>query len=289
MFFAHKVWFNLRASLVNKEDGAQIEKIFKLTTTIELMVERSPEILYLADSLRLVKLISKAEMTDLLENDLLHLIQMHKPDLKDSQLKDDATSKALLKLKSDLFAHLAQNKDGSVDEEKKDNELPYASIRSMLSTMGIKLKPYVSIFWTPDSVDNSDRDLKIRAFLSTPGFINDLADISVKIIRSTNKKKYLKKQLDKINERLPATCYVPVLRKDQRNYMVLSIASSESRLFITAEKAPFLINLEVFQPQELELHIQQEINETRPRAFEILKQLNILNKDSSQLLKSINL
>jgi len=37
--------------------------------------------------------------------------------------------------------------------------------------------------------------------------------------------------------------------------MVLQIAEIESRLFITAEKAPYLICVEVFQPQELELII----------------------------------
>jgi hypothetical protein len=38
--------------------------------------------------------------------------------------------------------------------------------------------------------------------------------------------------------------------------MILRIAEKESRLFITAEKAPFLLCIEAFQPQELELYIQ---------------------------------
>ena len=37
--------------------------------------------------------------------------------------------------------------------------------------------------------------------------------------------------------------------------MVLKIDEAESRLFITAEKAPYLICLEAFQPNEIELHI----------------------------------
>lgn len=49
-----------------------------------------------------------------------------------------------------------------------------------------------------------------------------------------------------MNENLPATCYIPILSKSQRNFMVLNIAEAESRLFITAEKAPYLICLEVF-------------------------------------------
>lgn len=78
--------------------------------------------------------------------------------------------------------------------------------------------------------------------------INDLTDISVKILKSENKLKFLQDSLQKINKNLPATCYVPILSKFQRNYMALNIVEKESRLFITAEKAPFLICVEVFQP-----------------------------------------
>lgn len=86
--------------------------------------------------------------------------------------------------------------------------------------------------------------------------INDLTDISVKILKSENKMKFLHESLAKINKNLPATAYVPILSKLHRNYMALNIAEQESRLFITAEKAPFLICVEVFQPQELELYVQ---------------------------------
>jgi hypothetical protein len=40
--------------------------------------------------------------------------------------------------------------------------------------------------------------------------------------------------------------YVPLLSKLHRNYMILNIAELESRLFVTAEKAPYLICIEVF-------------------------------------------
>jgi len=59
-----------------------------------------------------------------------------------------------------------------------------------------------------------------------------------------------------MNKSLPATTYMPILSSTfARNFMILNIAYPESRLFITAEKAPFLICIEVFQPQELEMHI----------------------------------
>lgn len=60
------------------------------------------------------------------------------------------------------------------------------------------------------------------------------------------------------------------MAKDCRNYMVLKVVPDESRLFITATKAPYLICIEVFQPLELELHVKDEINHVKPRAFEIL-------------------
>lgn len=91
--------------------------------------------------------------------------------------------------------------------------------------------------------------------MSTPSFISDLTDISVRILKSDNKEKFLSDNLQKMNKSLPATTYTPILSNFQRNYMVLNIAHQESRLFITAEKAPFLICIEVFQPQELELYI----------------------------------
>ena len=70
--------------------------------------------------------------------------------------------------------------------------------------------------------------------MSTPNFINDLTDISIKILQSENKMEFLQESLQNINKCLPATVYVPILSKSQRNYMVLNIAEKESRLFITA-------------------------------------------------------
>jgi len=124
--------------------------------------------------------------------------------------------------------------------------------------------------------------------MSTPNFINDLTDISVKILSSENKEKFLSGNLQKINKSLPAATYVPILSNFQRNYMVLNVAHQESRLFITAEKAPFLICVEVFQPQELELYIQQMHAQEKPRAYEILNKLNLINKDQNKLVQKIN-
>lgn len=51
-----------------------------------------------------------------------------------------------------------------------------------------------------------------------------------------------------INKSLPATAYIPILTGAQRNYMVLQVVPEDCRLFITATKAPYLVNIEVFSP-----------------------------------------
>lgn len=69
-FFAHKVWFNLRASLINKEKTSQLQQIIKLSTQIEVLVQQSNECLYLANSASLLKLVNTAKLTDLMCDEL---------------------------------------------------------------------------------------------------------------------------------------------------------------------------------------------------------------------------
>lgn len=83
--------------------------------------------------------------------------------------------------------------------------------------------------------------------MSTPNFVNDLTEICVAILTSEgDKMQFLQSQLERMNENLPASVYVPVLSKAQRNYMVLNLIPNECRLFFTATKAPYLVNIEVF-------------------------------------------
>ena len=96
------------------------------------------------------------------------------------------------------------------------------------------------------NVSSLAEKFRSKSFFSTPNLVNDLTDISVKILRSNNKMEFLQNSLRKINENLPATCYVPLLSNFHRNFMILRIAEKESRLFITAEKAPFLLCIETF-------------------------------------------
>ena len=41
-------------------------------------------------------------------------------------------------------------------------------------------------------------------------------------------------------------CYLPIFEGGERNFMVLRLASEETKMFVTAEKCPFLLCLEVF-------------------------------------------
>ena len=75
IFFAHKIWFNLRASLINKEDNDQIMKIFQLTSEIKTMIEKSQEKLYMANSNALLKLIKKCNLLELLNEDLKQILK----------------------------------------------------------------------------------------------------------------------------------------------------------------------------------------------------------------------
>ena len=66
-----------------------------------------------------------------------------------------------------------------------------------------------------DGNDPSPNDrYPIRAFKSTPLFIEALTDLSVKVLHDekTNKKEVLIDGLKKINENLPSNVYIPFVR-----------------------------------------------------------------------------
>ena len=71
---------------------------------------------------------------------------------------------------------------------------------------------------------------------------------------SAEKKKELLRDLEKVNENLPASVYVPFVNNSIRNYAVLHIAAGESRIFQTKSRAPILLCIEVYRPDELNHH-----------------------------------
>jgi len=64
-----------------------------------------------------------------------------------------------------------------------------------------------------------------------------------------------------MNEYLPASVYLPFVNNALRNYCVLNIVESESRLFLTKERAPFMICLEIYRPEELKIVAEERLAE----------------------------
>lgn len=70
----------------------------------------------------------------------------------------------------------------------------------------------------------------------------------------------LKRELAKINQHLPASVYIPFVKNSTRNYCVLHIPPEEARVFITKERTPIMISIEVFRPDEMALVLKQKHN-----------------------------
>ena len=49
----------------------------------------------------------------------------------------------------------------------------------------------------------------MTAYLSTPKFIKKLTDISDELMTTPNSEEYLKEELRKVNQQLPAAVYIP--------------------------------------------------------------------------------
>lgn len=64
---------------------------------------------------------------------------------------------------------------------------------------------------------------------------------------------YLKEELKKINQRLPAAVYLPFVNQSTRNYAVLHIVAEEAKIFKTKERCPLMLLLECYRPTEIAL------------------------------------
>jgi len=80
IFFAHRIWFNLRASLINKDNQMQVKRILNLLSELEAKLFSSThEKLYIANSSTLLKLMSKTNLDNLLDEECLKVC--HKEEL----------------------------------------------------------------------------------------------------------------------------------------------------------------------------------------------------------------
>ena len=65
------------------------------------------------------------------------------------------------------------------------------------------------------------------------------------------KKNILIRELNKINQHLPSSVYIPFVQNSTRNYCVLHIPPGEARVFQTKERSPVMLAIEVFRPDEM--------------------------------------
>lgn len=105
----------------------------------------------------------------------------------------------------------------------------------------------------------------MNSFLSTPKFIKCLTELSERLgmMRGESKAKKLKILQDELillNQHLPASVYIPFVGDSTRNNCVLHIPPEEARVFQTKERAPIMLCIEVFRPDEMSLVINQQKN-----------------------------
>ena len=82
--------------------------------------------------------------------------------------------------------------------------------------------------------------------------MESLTDLCTQVLSEPgNKKEALLAGLRKINEGLPANVYIPFVSNNWRNYAILNICEKESKLFFTKTRAPYLICLEIYRPEEI--------------------------------------
>ena len=93
-----------------------------------------------------------------------------------------------------------------------------------------------------------------NGYLSTPFFVLSLTNLCEKILKAKNKEEALFAGLQEINMHLPAAVYIPFVNDSMRNFVALHIKVVEAKVFVTKERAPFLIWLEVFRHEENKFH-----------------------------------
>ena len=106
---------------------------------------------------------------------------------------------------------------------------------------------------------NCRKDVNLNAFNSTLNFYEKLCNLGESITLIKEKEEsyiYLKKSLIQVNKKLPANVYLPFIKI--RNHCVAHIAVTESRIFKTKNRAPYMIVIECFRPEELSIAFKQK-------------------------------
>jgi hypothetical protein len=178
----------------------------------------------------------------------------------------------MLKLKHLYAPVISSLKFGSFAEEAAKEELDKRVIscakgseKNKLSAREITINRFIENYGSGDLSDttlSSDSPLNENSnliykllerdiYLSTPRFVKYLTDVSSDLLTTNNKVEKLRGELTKLNEKLPANIYIPFVTDRIINYVVLKISIKETKVFVTKDKAPYLIAVEVFDPLEI--------------------------------------
>ncbi|CAI2382541.1 unnamed protein product [Moneuplotes crassus] len=118
--------------------------------------------------------------------------------------------------------------------------------RNKIRAADITLRKYDYTMGVDTTLDNQS------GYLSTPFFVFSLTNLCNIILNSQDRESALFDGLQKINMHLPSSVYIPFVNASMRNYVVLHINVVEAKVFVTKQRAPFLVCIEVFRPQENE-------------------------------------
>lgn len=162
---------------------------------------------------------------------LCHTFKNDSPNLYEAS--HDIVTKSEMQLAIETYKKLEMLPDEKLKLQKYKIMASDISLPKYDFTMGVK---------TPLVNDHG--------YLSTPFFVFSLTNLGARLLQSHNKEEALFEGLQNINMHLPAAVYVPFVNGSMRNYVVLHIKVMEAKIFVTKERAPYLICLEVFRPEE---------------------------------------
>ncbi|CAD8155344.1 unnamed protein product [Paramecium octaurelia] len=118
----------------------------------------------------------------------------------------------------------------------------YDQTTPKVNAFEINLGQYLSV-----NVENQTGE-RVCGFSSTINFWNDIIRISERLYLAYPQIISLKADLQRINQNLPSSVYIPFVKEQIRNYAVLNIVASETKVFSTKERSPFYICLEIYRP-----------------------------------------
>lgn len=108
---------------------------------------------------------------------------------------------------------------------------------------------------TLEQIDEEDYNL--TSFLSNINFIDKLSNICelMRIAPPDDQMEILCKEINSINKLLPSNLYIPFLSNTIRNYIIVHIPVSETRIFRTKNRAPYMLTVELIRIDELILYL----------------------------------